>query len=98
MQKQHWLPVGSNLRLTITQYSGPVRQQLVARCNDIIHLVANVVNSARSVLFQKFCNRRIVAERFKQFDLRVGQVDENRADTMIGLFFFAETSAPSVSR
>jgi hypothetical protein len=44
-----------------------------------------MVHAAVGIAFEEFCDRRVCAERLKQFDLGVGQGDEDRGHTMLRL-------------
>src|SRR6056297_13519 len=75
----------ADLGLTATQNPRAGGFQMVTRGKDVIDLVADMVNAARGVLFQKAVDRAVLAQRIKQFDLSVGQFDEHDRDTVIGL-------------
>ena len=46
MQEQHRLAVRTDLRRAVAEHARALRDQLVARSDDLRHLVANVVNAA----------------------------------------------------
>ena len=58
---------------------------MVARGQNIINLIADVMNPARRVLFEKSLDRAVVAQRIEQFNLGVRQFDEHDRHAMIWL-------------
>src|SRR6056297_75881 len=75
----------ADLGLAVAQHAHPARLEPVARGKDILDLVADMVDTARGVLFQKAPDRAVRAQRIKQLDLGVGQLDEHHRHTVIGL-------------
>src|SRR5689334_19071529 len=76
MQEQHRLAVRSDLRVAVADHTRALRLELIARGQDVGHLVAHVMDAAVGVLFQKLGDRAIGAERLQELDLGVGQIDE----------------------
>ena len=53
MKKQHWLAMGTDLGFAISQNASTACQQLVARPDDVVDLVADVMDPAIPVLFKE---------------------------------------------
>jgi hypothetical protein len=85
VQEQHRLAMGSGLRLAGAEHPGARRLKTVAGGEDVVDLVADVVNAARGVLVEETLDRRVMAQRIKQFDLGVGQRDENDGNAVVRL-------------
>ena len=85
MQKQHGLAVCADLRSAVAEHASPLGLQLVARRDDIIYLVAYMVNPAVGRFFEKFRDRRAFAERLEQLDLGIRKLDENDGNAVLGL-------------
>src|SRR3546814_20992397 len=61
-----------------------LRVQIGDRGGDVGHLEAEMVLPARRVLLQECRNRRVLAQRFEQFDLAVGRIDAADAHLLRG--------------
>ena len=85
MQEQHRLAVRADLRVAVAKHARALRLQLVAGGDDVIDLVADVMNAAVGILFDELGDRRILAERLEKFDLGVGQLDKHDRHAMLGL-------------
>src|SRR5215469_4873983 len=85
VQEKHWLSVRAGLWLTAAQHTGTSRNETVARSQDIVHLVADMMDAAFCVPFQKFCNGRLRPQRLQKLNLRIGQGDEDGRDAMLRL-------------
>src|SRR6266487_3474838 len=85
VQEQHRLAVGADLRLAVAQNPRPVRLEALARGQDVVDLVAQMVDTAVGIAFQEFLDRRGFAQRLEELDLGVGQADEHRGDAVLGL-------------
>ena len=59
--------------------------QLIAGGQNVFNLVADVMNAAIGVAFQKLGDRGVVAQGFEKLDLGVGQFDEHHRDAVLGL-------------
>jgi hypothetical protein len=77
--------VRTDLRLAIAQNPRTFRLQVVTGCNDVVHLVAHVMNAASRALLKESGNWRPFAERLQQLDLGVGQFDENHRHAVVRL-------------
>ena len=75
--------MGADPRLARTEDTGALSLQAVARFKDIPDLVADVMDAARRVLFQKARDRGRVAERAEQLDLGVRKLDEDDRDAVV---------------
>src|SRR3954468_14329383 len=82
MQEYHRLVMGAQSRFPVAQYPSTRRAQPVACCDNIVDLVAEMVHAAGRVFVEKAAQRRIGAERLQQFDLAVGQFDEDNSHAM----------------
>ena len=85
MQKQHGPAVRALLRLAVAKHARALRFERVAGRADIGNFIADVVDAAFGIALQEFGNRRRVAKRFDQLDLRVWQSDEDRGHAMLRL-------------
>ena len=63
--------MGADPGFARAQHAGARRLKLIARGEDILDLVADVVNAARGVLFEEAGDGRALAQRVQQFDLGV---------------------------
>ena len=84
VQEQHRLAVSADLRLARSKDAGARGFQVVTRGKDVFDFVADMVDAARGVLFQKALDWGIFAQGVKKFDLRVRQFDEDDGHTVIG--------------
>ena len=82
MQKEHRLVMRPQPRLAIAEHSCPFRPQPIPRFDDVVDLVADVVHSARRIALEKGLYRGGRAERFKQLDLGVRQLDKGDGNAM----------------
>jgi len=64
-------------RLAVAKDPGALGAQPVARGDDVVDLVANMVHAARGITFEKPAHRRGLTERLEQLDLGVRQLDKN---------------------
>src|SRR5215471_5226707 len=85
MQKEHGLAMGADLRLAVAEHARALPLQTVARSDDVVDLVADVVDAAVGIALEKFRDRRALAERLEELDLGVGKRDKHGGDAMIGL-------------
>src|SRR6476659_5508662 len=85
MQEQHRLAVRPDLWVAVADHTRALRFELVARGQDVGHLVAHMMDAAVRVLLQELGDRAICAERLQELDLGVGQIDENDRDAVLGL-------------
>ncbi len=88
----------ADLRLAVAQNAGAARLQPIAGREDVVDLVAQMMNGAARIFGDEAGDRRIFAERLEQFDLGVGQFDEDDVTPCSASDSGAETFAPSVSR
>ena len=84
MEEQHGFAVRADLRFAIAEHAGAACREPVLGSEDILNLVADMMHAAIGVFFQKFGDRRVFAQRLQQFDLGVGQGDEDDANAMFG--------------
>ena len=63
----------------------PCGLQAVAGGQDVVDLVADVMDAARRVLVEEALDRRGLAEHAQQLDLGVRQLDEHRLHAVLGL-------------
>src|SRR5262249_17410307 len=77
MEEQHRLAVRAGLRRAVAEHAGALPPEPVARRQDVIDLVAQMVDAAVRVALEESRDRRILAERLEQLDLGVGQRDEH---------------------
>src|SRR5229473_729532 len=85
VQEQHRFAVGADLRLPIAQNPRSARLEALARGEDVVDLVAQMVDAAVGIALQEFFERRSGSQRFEQLDLGIGQADEDRRDAVLGL-------------
>src|SRR5262245_3645967 len=85
VQEQHRLAVRADLGFALPQHARALRDEPVARGDDVRDLVAEMMNSAIGVPLQKPGDRRALAERAEQLDLGVGKLDENGGHAVFGL-------------
>ena len=72
MQKQHWLAVGTDFWMTVSQNSCATLFKVALGLLDIIHFIADMMHAARRILSQKTGQDRCVAEWLQELDLGVG--------------------------
>src|SRR5262249_654433 len=82
MEKEHRLAVGAELRLAVAEYARALPSEAVARRDDVVDLVADVVDAALGVALQELGDRGILAEGLEQLDLGIRQRDEDRGDAV----------------
>ena len=75
--------MGADLGLARAQHPRAGGFQVIARRDDVIDLIADVVDATRRVLFQKAIDRAVIAQRMQQFDLGVGQFDKDHGHPVI---------------
>jgi hypothetical protein len=73
---------GAEPRLAIAQNARTCGPQSVARGDNVVDLVAEVVHAAGRVLVEKAAHRGIGPERLQELDLRVGQLDKDDRHAM----------------
>src|ERR1041385_9415299 len=88
MQEDHGLAMRADARLARSGNRGALRPQLVPSSVNVFDFIADVVHAAIRILLEEIRDRRIVAQRLEQFDLRVAEIDEYRRHTVIGLRHF----------
>src|SRR5262245_42288080 len=73
MQEQDRLAMGPDLGLAVSQDASASRLQPVTRDNDVVDLVADMMDTARRILVEKARDRGGITQRRQKLDLRVGQ-------------------------
>src|SRR5215469_12819940 len=86
MEKEHRLAVRPGFRRAVAEHTGPFPAELVARLQDIVDLIAQMMNAAVRVALEEPCNRRIRAEWLQELDLGVGKRDEHRGNAVFRLW------------
>src|SRR6056297_820033 len=76
--------MGADLRLSGAQNARAAFLQLVTGGEDVLDLVADVMDAARGVLFEKALDRAVIPQRIQKLDLGVGQFDEDHGHAVIG--------------
>ena len=84
MKEQNGLSMRAEPGDAVAQHARTRSLQTVARSDDIVHLVADMVHAARWIFFQKGGNRRGIAERLQQLDPGVSKIDEYDGYAMFG--------------
>src|SRR5689334_14525861 len=98
MQEDHGLAMRADARLARSGNRGALRPHLVPSSVNVFDFIADVVHAAIRILLEEIRDRRIVAQRLEQFDLRVAEIDEYRRHTVIGLrHFLRDISAQRVA-
>src|SRR5713101_6234481 len=82
MQEQNRLAVRAHLGLAVAQHARALRLERIARGDDVVDLVAQMMDAAVRIALEEFRDRRGRAQRLQEFDLGVGQRDEHRGDAM----------------
>jgi CheY-like chemotaxis protein len=77
MQEQHGFAMRADPRLSRAQHPCPGGTQLIARGDDIVDFVADMVNATGRVLVKKPLNGRFRTQGVQKLDLGVGQVNED---------------------
>jgi len=77
MQEEHRLAMRADLRLTPAEHPRAGSEQVIACGDDVIHLIADVMDAARRVLLEKAPDRACIAERFEKLDLGIGQASRD---------------------
>ena len=75
----------ADFRLAVAEHARALGLETIARRDDVVDLVTDVMHAAVGIALEEFRDRRIRAERLEQFDLGIGQHDENGGDAMLGL-------------
>src|SRR5208283_833834 len=70
MQEQHRLAMRADLRLAVAEHARALGLQLVARGDDVLDLVAEVMNATRGILLDETRDRGFVAIGLEELDLR----------------------------
>jgi hypothetical protein len=82
VKKQHGLVMGAEPRLAVAEDACTFSTQTVARSNDVVDLVAEVMHPAFGMAFEKTAYRGIGAERFEELDSGVRQLDKDHRYAM----------------
>ena len=98
VQEQHRLAVGADLRLAVAEHARALGLEPVARRDDVVDLVADVVNAAVGIALEKFRDRRASPSGSSSSILVLGSVMKTVVTPWSGCGTGSETSAPSVSR
>ncbi len=77
--------MGADLGVAVAQHAGALLFQFITRGQDVVDLVADVMDAAVRKLLQELGDRRVVAQRLQEFDLGVREGDENDGDAMLRL-------------
>src|SRR5690606_32196758 len=85
MKEQYRLAMGTDLRFPVAQYAHALGLETVSCGDDVVYLVAEVVDAAVGVARKEPGDRRIVPQRFEQFDLGVRQGDEHHGHPVLWL-------------
>src|SRR5690606_28802008 len=85
MKEQDRLAVSTDPRLAVAEHARALFQQVVPGGLYIIHLVTQMVDPALAIAFEELRDRRTLAERFEQFDLRIRQFDKDGRHAMLWL-------------
>jgi len=83
VQEQNGLFMGPDLWLTIPQHTGTCRFKMIARRDDVVHLITHMMNATRWVFIQEPLDRAILAQRIQEFDFCIRQFDKNDRHAMI---------------
>jgi len=78
VHEAHRIAVRTDFRLLVQHPNIPTAC-ILHRCIDVAHIHTNVMYAAALILLEEVCDRRLVAERFQQLELRVGELDEDYA-------------------
>ena len=76
MGPDFWLAIAQNARASFLE--------VVARGDDVIDLVADVMDAAGGVLVEKALDRGAFAKRIQKFDFGVRQFDKDHGHAVIG--------------
>src|SRR6185503_3774904 len=71
--------------ISVAEHTRALGPHLVAVGENIVDLVADVVNAAVGIAFEKLRDWGILAERYEQLDLGIPQRDKNRVHAVIRL-------------
>ena len=77
MEKQHRLAVGADPWHAVAEHARALADELVARRDDVGHVIADVMDAAIGVALDEFGDRRGVAQRLDELDLGIGQRHEH---------------------
>ena len=69
--------------LAIAQHPRSAGLQAIARGQNVIDLIADMVNAAGGIALKEGGDGRRLAERVEQLDLRIRKCDENRGDAVL---------------
>ena len=75
--------MGADFRLSVAKHPSTFRCKPGACGCDVVNFVADMVDTAGGVLIEEALDRTPLAKRIQQFDLGVGQLDENHCHTMV---------------
>src|SRR5580704_5526265 len=85
VQEQHRLAMGSDFGLAVAEDARALPFQAVARRDDVVDLIADMVDAAVGIALEKFRNRRPLTEWFQKLDLCIGKCNEHRGHAVIRL-------------
>ena len=91
------MPCAPIFGIAVAEHARALGLQPVARGDDIVDFIADMMDAAVRVLLKKLGDRRAGAQRLEQLDLGVRQLDENDRDAVFGLGSGGRTLAPSDS-
>ncbi len=75
----------ADFRLPAPQDASALFHQPVARVDNVVHFVAQVMNAPLRIPLHESFDGRIFAQGFDEFDLGVGEFDEHDAHAMFRL-------------
>ena len=84
VQEKDRLAVGAGFRLAVAEHARAGRLEAIARGDDVVDLVADMVHAAGGVAREELRDRRGRAQRMQQLDLGVRQGDEDSGDAVLG--------------
>jgi len=94
MQEQHRLAMGTHLGLAVAQHAGAFSLEAVARRDNVVDFVADVVDAAVRVALQEFRDRRGSKSSIFVF----GKVMNTVVTPCSACWTAADATAPRVSR
>ncbi len=94
MQEQNRFAVGTDLGFARSKNPRTGFLKVIARGENVVHLITDVVNAARRVLVQKSLDGAVFAQRIEQFDLGIGQFDEHHGYTVVGFILRGTNLGP----
>ena len=80
--------MGANFWLTAAQYARTLTLQLRTRREDVVHLIADMMNTARRIFIQKILDWRALTQWEQQLNLCIWQLDKNNCHTVIRLILW----------